>query len=167
MKTYLFVVLFFLLVGQLTLSDEPSKDPNLAMSRPSDRSKTEADQPRMDYFCLDCGSGVTHPSKQLDELVINWDLVRSKYSFSSLPREDQEAILKSLDRSDRETIAQQATRRGFELNLDKSKKQKLDPTNTEENIKDVIRGYTNGFTGKIIRQDGKPKGVMIQWKKKF
>jgi hypothetical protein len=92
MKAYFLVVLTFLLVGQLTLSDEPSKYPNLALSLASEKSKTEAGQPSTSQFCLDCGSGVNHPSKPLD---------------------DQETILKNLDRSDRETVVQQAARKSL------------------------------------------------------
>jgi hypothetical protein len=134
MKAYLLVVLTFLLVGQLTLSDEPLKYTNLATYSTSDKSKTEADQSSRNQFCLDCASVVTHPSKPLDELVINWDLVRAKYSFSFLPHDDQETILKNLDRSDRETVVQQAARKNLELNSGKSQKQKIDPSYPKETI---------------------------------
>ncbi|MBY0555274.1 hypothetical protein K2P97_12150 [bacterium] len=160
MKAYIFLVLSFLLIGQLTLSEEPSKDPNLAM--PASRDATEADSASLQITnCPDC-SKLASPSKQAEQLVINWDEINSRYSFSSLPADDQKALLVSLKPEDYETLAQRFERR---LNLDKVKKPV--GSDTAENLKDVVRNYTGGFTGKIIRENGKPKGVRIEYKKKF
>lgn len=161
MKSYIFLVLSFLLIGQLTLSEEPSKDPNLAM--PASRDVTEADSVRVQITnCPDCDK-LAPPSKQAEQLVINWDKIKSRYSFSSLPADDQKAILAQLKADDYETLAERAERR---LKLESGDKRPVSD-DTAENLKDIVRGYTGGFTGKIIRENGKPKGLKIEYKKKF
>lgn len=161
MKSYIFLVVSFLLIGQLTLSEEPSKDPNLAM--PASKDVTEADSVRVQITnCPDC-SKLAPPSKQAEELVINWDKIKYKYSFASLPADDQRALLSQLKADDYETLAERSRRK---LNLDAAVK-KSASDDTVENIKDVVRGYTGGFTGKVIRENGKPKGLKIEYKKKF
>lgn len=162
MKTYILLVLSFLFIGQMTLSEEPSKDPNLAM-RPASADTTEADSLDVKITeCKDCAT-LASPSPQVEQLVINWDKIKSRYSFSSLPHDDQQSILKTLRAEDYETLAQQAQRR---LNEDKVKK-KPASDDTVENLKDMVREHTGGFTGKIIRKDGKPNGIKIEYKKKF
>lgn len=118
MKTYTLLVLSFLFIGQMTLSEEPSKDPNLA-KRPVSAAATEADSLDVKITeCKDCAN-LASASPQVDQLVINWDKIKSRYSFSRLPHDDQQAILKTLTPEEYETLAQQAQRRLFE---DKAKK---------------------------------------------
>jgi hypothetical protein len=47
---------------------------------------------------------------QGEQLVINWERLQSRYSFNSLSKEDQAALLRELGPGDRETLAERSAR---------------------------------------------------------
>lgn len=157
MKSYIFLVMSFLLIGQLTLSDDTpaqtSVDPNIDISKPKDPTTTEATQ-TTPTVCVACGGGVQNPVPQVEQLVINWDKINETYGYQLLSPEDQKEILKKLTPADYETLAQRTNR---QLKLQAQKK---DPTNpTTEALKNLAEKNQSGVKGTVIKlpsASGKP-----------
>ena len=113
--------------------------------------------------CAECKAFLnSNPvSPQGQQLVINWDKIKSRYSFNSLPRDDQQAILGHLGPEDTETLVERANR----LNLSNRRKPTDESgSSIQDNISDHIADATGmgNFRVKVGR-----KKLGVQWKKKF
>ena len=115
--------------------------------------------------CPQCSANSSNNSlDQAEQLMINWDKVKSRYSFSALPREDQAEILGQLSADDHETFAEKARR----LHLKPTKKY-LDPNENskaavQERLGDKVAAAT-GMGGMRVKLGAKK--FMIQYKKKW
>ena len=113
--------------------------------------------------CAECKAILNNNpiNAQGQQLVINWDRVRSRYSFDSLPREDQMAILGHLGPEDRETLSERANR----MNLNPKRPDSFDAkSSVTDNIGDRVAAATG--MGNFRFKVGKKK-LMFQYKRKF
>lgn len=101
---------------------------------------------------------------QGEQLVINWEQMQSRYSFSSLSKEDQAALLRDLGPGDRETLTERSTRL-------KIKPSAFATGNAGDTIQDRMSGGLGrrlglGEGAKLKVKVGKSK-FMIKYEKKF
>lgn len=99
MKTYLGIVAVFLFLGQIILSGGQSKEIKYqqVVVKPKENVKTFLLQNRSIASCVDCEPSQNTKLIRKSGQFINWQLVKSKFSFFSLATDDRVAILQDLE----------------------------------------------------------------------
>ncbi len=162
MKTILiFASLFF---GLSVFAQTPK--PPATTSAPIDWTVTEAGANSPEFQnCPECRrlANQNPVNAQGQQLVINWDRVRSRYSFDSLSQEDKAAVLGDLQPGDRETIEDRLARTKYS--------HAFDSTGGGASLKDRVSGGLGarlglGDNSKVNFKVGRNK-LMIKIEKKF